>query len=492
MPDTHTRVTLVVVLFTLTAGQGCSGAFTEDGGAGARGQIGVPGSGGGSSASATGTGGSGGSGGGAGGSGGACPASARWVKRYGDSEDQVGISVAADAAGDIVIAGVFAGTIDLGGGPLVASSGRYSIYVAKLDASGNHRWSHAYAGGADYVFSGTLPFATVAVSSAGDVFLGGEFSGTVDFGAGPVTAASSVGDGFLVALDPGGQPLWSVHYGDPPAGPGNPTPPSPQVIESIALAPGGAVLALGYRASGFGGGMFLVKLDALGNLIWRKDVSSDGTMDATVRADAAGNVLVAGLTYGPIDFGGGALQTSPAVGTFFRAKMTPGGAQLWSAGSLTEGFSLHAGNGAGVDPAGNLTIAGGGPDLNFDVGCGPFPFDWGAKVAQFDADTGACSWIAGFGDSGLALAMSAVGTPSVFTDPGDELVVYPDSGAGLPASACSQTFALHGGADVLGAAADGQGGLLMTGGFSGTTDFSDDPGTTLQSAGLRDVFVARF
>ncbi len=493
MPDTHIRATLALVVFALTTGQGCSGELIEDGGVGGKGQIGGGGTGGSRAGSVDGEGGgggSGGSGGGDAGPGSLCPAAARWVKRYGDAQDQVGLSVAADPSGAIFIAGVFAGSIDLGGGPLVATGPGYSIYVAKLDPSGNHLWSHAYAGGVNLVFSGTLPFATLAVTPSGRVILGGDFAGTVDFGAGPVTAASSVGDGFLVAFDPGGEPVWSVHYGDPPSTPGNPSFPDPQTIESITVDPSGAVVALGYRGADFGGGMFLVKLDAAGNPLWRKDVSSRGTMDATVRADPAGNVLVSGIAYGPVDFGGGPLQTSPALGTFFHAKMDAGGAQLWSAGALTEGLTLHPGNGAGVDASGNLVVAGGGPDLNLDVGCGAFPTEWGSKVAQFDAVTGDCRWQSGFGDSGVALAVGAAGDATVVSDPGDELLVYPDSG--LAEGTCAQTFALHGGAEVQGLAPDGQGGLLMTGGFSGTMDFSDDLSQMLGSAGLRDVFVARF
>src|SRR5262249_10549415 len=143
-------------------------------------------------------------------------------------------------------------------------------------------------------------FATVAFAPSGAVIFGGTFSGTVDFGTGPISAASVVGDGFVVAFDPAGDPAWSVHFGDPPPIHGGPLAVRPHTVESLAVDPAGNVLVLGYRSLGPGGGMFLVKLDPMGQQVWRKDVSSTGTSGGTVRADAAGNVLVSGVSYGPV------------------------------------------------------------------------------------------------------------------------------------------------------------------------------------------------
>jgi hypothetical protein len=504
MPETHHRAVLLFVLATVAVGQACSGRITTgvdrggSGGVGGDVKAGSGGSGGegGSATSGDGGGGSGGGGGGGSGEGGApaCPGNAFWLKRYGDTLQQVGISVAADAAGNVVVAGVFEGSIDFGSGPLTTvGPGGYGVYVAKLDASGNPLWSHAYPGGYDFVFGGALPFATVAVAPSGDVVLGGVFAGTVDFGAGPLTATSTEGDGFVVAFDPIGAPLWSAHFSDPPPNPTSPVPIRPQTVESLAVDPAGNTLVLGYRYVGTWGAMFLVKLDPAGNPVWRKDVSASGSLESTIRADAAGNVLVAGIAYEPIDFGGGAIPTSPAISTLFRAKLDPTGAQLWSQGVLTTGFTLHPGNGLAVDPAGNVFIAGGGGNIGFDAGCGMAPPAWGIKIMQFDAATGACGWMWGLPGPGAALAVDPAGRAVLASDDGTTLITCPDSGIGLPASACEQTFMQGSGTpEVRGLAASPGARVLMTGDFTGTIGFASDPTASVTSAGQKDVFVASF
>jgi hypothetical protein len=51
--------------------------------------------------------------------------------------------VAVDGAGNVLLTGDFDGTVDFGGGPLT-SAGSDDIFVAKLDAQGNHLWSKRF------------------------------------------------------------------------------------------------------------------------------------------------------------------------------------------------------------------------------------------------------------------------------------------------------------------------------------------------------------
>ena len=69
-----------------------------------------------------------------------------WSKDFGDSDNQVGFSVAVDASGNVLITGRFAGTVNFGGGPLT-SIGSSNIFVAKFDADGNHVWSRRFGDG---------------------------------------------------------------------------------------------------------------------------------------------------------------------------------------------------------------------------------------------------------------------------------------------------------------------------------------------------------
>ena len=68
-----------------------------------------------------------------------------WSKGFGDDGDQVGKSVAVDAAGSIVITGDFAGTVDFGGGPITSAHPYYTdVFLATFDAGGNHVWSRGF------------------------------------------------------------------------------------------------------------------------------------------------------------------------------------------------------------------------------------------------------------------------------------------------------------------------------------------------------------
>jgi hypothetical protein len=104
-----------------------------------------------------------------------------WSKRFGDGDPQHGYSVATDGAGNVVLTGLLYGTVDFGGGPLTSAGGS-DIFVAKLDAFGNHVWSKRF-GDASTQFG-----ASVAVDSPGNVLL----YGTVDFGGGPVPNGGGV------------------------------------------------------------------------------------------------------------------------------------------------------------------------------------------------------------------------------------------------------------------------------------------------------------
>ena len=104
----------------------------------------------------------------------------QWSARFGDAEYQDGLSVALDGLGNTIITGAFEGTVDFGGGPLT-SEGNIEAYVAKFDPAGNHLWSQRF-GGPD----GGATVRGVTTDAAGNIFVTGDFGGTVDFGGGPL------------------------------------------------------------------------------------------------------------------------------------------------------------------------------------------------------------------------------------------------------------------------------------------------------------------
>jgi len=105
-----------------------------------------------------------------------------WSRRFGDAGIQQHIGVAVDARGDVVLYGAFEGALDFGGGPLVAAGG-VDVFVVKLDAFGEHVWSHRAGDAADQ-----YP-ADVAFDADGRVLVIGHYAGSIDFGGGPLDSA---------------------------------------------------------------------------------------------------------------------------------------------------------------------------------------------------------------------------------------------------------------------------------------------------------------
>lgn len=105
-----------------------------------------------------------------------------WSKRFGDADAQDGASVAVDIAGNVLLTGTFAGTVDFGGGPL-ASLGVSDMFLAKLDADGAHLWSKRFGKGNDDDGVG------VAVDVGGNALIAGYSDGLIDFGGGSLPNA---------------------------------------------------------------------------------------------------------------------------------------------------------------------------------------------------------------------------------------------------------------------------------------------------------------
>jgi hypothetical protein len=130
-----------------------------------------------------------------------------WSTVFGGQLAQYGYAVAIGPGGDIVIAGGFDGTIDLGGGALSAH-GFDDIWVAKLSADGDHIWSKQFSS-----FDMEAAYA-VAVDPSGNVLPAGYLFGPVDLGGGPLTPTTAEMDMFVAKLDPAGNHLWSKRFGN--------------------------------------------------------------------------------------------------------------------------------------------------------------------------------------------------------------------------------------------------------------------------------------
>jgi hypothetical protein len=208
--------------------------------------------------------------------------------------------------------------VNFGGGPLISAGGN-DVFVVKLDASGGYLWSKSF-GDADQQDA-----TAVAVDSAGDVLVTGEFFGTVNFGGGPLTSAGDY-DLFLVKFDASGGHVWSKRFGDDDDQGGAP---------SVIVDASGNVLVAGtfHGTLDFGGSpiasiggqdAYLAKLDASGDYLWSKRFGNamDEQVATSVVVDASGDVLLAGYFGGILDFGDGTSLMSAGGYDLYVAKFS--------------------------------------------------------------------------------------------------------------------------------------------------------------------------
>ena len=124
---------------------------------------------------------------------------------FGGTDTDYGHGVAVDGSGNVYTTGVFVGTVDFGAGN-VTSNGSYDVFVTKRNAAGAHQWTTTFGGtGQDYG-------REVAVDGSGNVHVTGYFSNAVDFGAGNVGSAGSY-DAFVTKLNAAGAHQWTTTFG---------------------------------------------------------------------------------------------------------------------------------------------------------------------------------------------------------------------------------------------------------------------------------------
>lgn len=363
------------------------------------------------------------------------PAAHLWSARFGDADSQHGDAVAVDAAGNVVIAGSFVGSIDLGGGPL-DSGGRSILYIARFGPAGNHLWSRSFGD------AGYQAIPSVAIDASGEIVLAGTLIGTCDFGGGPLVDAGG-GDVFIAKFTADGAHVWSRRFGDA----------NMQTAGALAVDAAGNVVIAGsfWGTTDFGGGplvsagnadVFVASFDADGAHAWsRRFGDADYQFASGVAIDGAGNAAVTGAFYGSIDFGDGAFSSAGDLDIFL-AKLGTGGELLWSRrfGDAAQQLTARV----AADALGNIVLAG-GFEGSVDFGGGQLASAGGSDIFAARFGTGGEHlWSARFGDASWQ--------------------------------------------NALGVAVDAAGGAVITGILRGSADFG---GGQLASAGDGDIFVAR-
>lgn len=423
----------------------------------------------------------------------------QWAQKFGEAAGQYVHATAVDGAGNLLVAGSFAGTVDFGGGALT-SAGANDAFVAKFDPTGKHIWSKRFGAAQEQ------SARSVTADAAGNVYVTGNFIGSVDFGGGALSsnACCFFEDMFALKLDPQGNFMWAKDFGDGAA----------QTARGIvADAQGNVVMVGDYQGDvDFGGGvlaatpgggidLFVAKFTTTGGHVWSKRFGDAADQSAEeVVLDGAGNVIITGYASGSIDFGTGAL-TATGTKAALVAKLSAGGDPMWAAIYGDEARGL----GVDVDAAGEVAVTGAFKGT-IDLGGGKLSGGGSNDtvfVALFDGQ-GKHAWSHAFGSS------SAQGTSVAIDGKGKVIVGGTFSGdihfggskltsaggfdaflAKLDSVGC-HVFSGQFGSDVYQAtqtvALDASGNIFIAGNFAGTADF----GAGVLTASGDDIFVAKF
>lgn len=253
-------------------------------------------------------------------------------------------------------------------------SGSHRFYARASDAAGNTRFSAtntvmvtnlATGGGSSWARSFGNGNAengqSVAVDSAGNIAVGGYFSGTIDLGAGAINSGNTYGM-FLGKFRNDGACIWSKRLT---------VTATPFALEDIAFDAAGGIVIVGYFAgvADFGGGplvgagksdIFVAKFDANGTHLWSRKYGGPGVEDNdfayTVSLDRSGNIIVGGTFMGAASLGGPTLG-APFTGTkAFVAKYQPDGAHIWS--RVFDCNADHWVTDTAIDSADNILLSG--------------------------------------------------------------------------------------------------------------------------------------
>jgi len=476
-----------------------------------------------------------------------------WAKTWGGNLDDDVWYVAVDGAGNLYVAGEFAGTnVDLDPDPAktdlhTSYGGSIDAFVSKFDANGKFLWAKTWGGSRRDVAYG------VGVDSSGNAYVVGPFQDTVDFDPDPAKTdvhTSNAISGtiyhnniYLSKFAPDGTFQWVRTWG-------------PSYVQNAA---GGAeayhVAVSGnylYVVGDFSGDQtdfnpwgshdwhvnhppssgpiffdaFLSKFDLDGNFIWARTWGGEGYDDGPgVAVDGSGNVYVAGMyasqniNFDPAGGSGGLGHPAHDSGTIvdvFLSKFDASGNFQWVKTWGGQGTEDAMGT-VVVDGSNNVYVAGRFASIHCDFNPGGTPDihstngGQDAFLSKFNS-SGTFQWAKTWGGSGndnaMGLAVDGAGdvyTTGWFSDtvdfPGTGVDNHTSNGqhdaflSQLDSGGTFQWAKTWGGSgdDSSGVALDGAGNVYAAGGFMGTVDF--DPGLGVDnhtSNGASDAFLTKF
>jgi hypothetical protein len=268
-----------------------------------------------------------------------------WIKQF-TSGFSKGASIAVDALDNVLVTGLFSGTVDFnpGAGVLNLTSQSYlDGFLTKLDATGSFMWAKHISRG-----SGVSLGLSLIADVPGNTYVIGRFEGTADFDPGPGTitaTANGFNDLFVVKYTSAGNLSWVKVL----TGPGS------ESGDDICIDPSGMYITLSGDFNGLfdfdpgtgsyiidGGPMglgsgFLCRLTNAGEFVWAGALEGPGSASCfSVSTDGCNNLYVSGNFSNTLDTEPGSninMLTSNGDNDFFTIKISQ---SLWTGNVSTD------------------------------------------------------------------------------------------------------------------------------------------------------------
>jgi len=275
-----------------------------------------------------------------------------WSHRFGGTGSDKALGVAVDGTGAIYVTGLFAGSVDFGGGTasMLTSTGSADAFLAKYDPQGRHLWSRRFGG------SGSDGATGVAVDPLRSVVITGYFEGSATFG-GRSLASAGGRDIFVASLSPDGSVAWANGYGGSGTdegrgigidGNGN--------VVIAALFEGSVSFGGPSRASAGMTDIVLAKYSTTGTHQWSQRFGGIwGDVVSGLAVNPGGAIAITGGFVSGINFGSGPLPENGSWNAFV-ATFSATGAPDWSIGAGRL-YDDH-GNGVAISGTGEVVATG--------------------------------------------------------------------------------------------------------------------------------------
>ena len=281
-------------------------------------------------------------------------------------------AVAVNKDGDVVLAGKFAKSINMGGGPMTEDLG--GIFFAKYNKFGGHQWSKAFPSDK---YPNAVNVNGVAIADSGDIVLGGTFENDVAFSDSISVKSAGKTDMFVAAFDKDGEAKWAKSFGDK----------DPNGTSGLTVDASGNAIALQWDERKAPGGpdwkrvhnLTLRKFDAKGKQLFQKVFAGgkDGIEDSQVAVGPADEVVIAGTLTDDAALGGKPISISKGQKKNAVARFDSKGAAV-SSDAYGEDGEMPFPRGLVVDGNGEIVLSGvidPRPNAAAKLPPGKLPFD---------------------------------------------------------------------------------------------------------------------